>query len=255
MEDEIKNEETAEEETVEEKKEETAEDVQAEATEYEKPLDKMTVKDLREVAKVIPGVTGVTAMKKNDLLSLIRESRGIGDEEPVKEKPVMPEPVPDKPVDEPLDKKSVEKKISATQPIIKEPGIKEPVIKEPEVKEPVATAPVEIKSEPEKQSKPQEPVIEKKAAPPVKTRPVPKAPTEEEKKVAEKWPVWEKEESEFPWEYSDKETCLIIEGDVTVTNEEGEEFNFSSGDYVVFPKGMKCKWKIKKDVRKHYQFG
>jgi uncharacterized cupin superfamily protein len=80
-------------------------------------------------------------------------------------------------------------------------------------------------------------------------------PTDEEKSKAESWPIWEKEESEFPWEYSDKETCLILEGDVEVTNEDGEKFEFKAGDYVVFPKGMKCTWKIKKGVKKHYNFG
>ncbi len=86
-------------------------------------------------------------------------------------------------------------------------------------------------------------------------KPTIKKPTEEEKKEAESWPIWEKEESEFPWEYSQKETCLILEGEVTVTNEEGDEFNFGVGDWVVFPVGMKCKWNIKKGVRKHYHFG
>ena len=86
-------------------------------------------------------------------------------------------------------------------------------------------------------------------------KPTIKEPTEEERKNAETWPIWEKEESEFPWEYSSQETCLILDGDVTVTNEEGEEFNFKKGDYVVFPRGMKCKWNIKKAVRKHYNFG
>ena len=48
-----------------------------------KPLDKMTVAELREVAKEeIPGLTGVTGMKKDQLLEAIKESRGIGDEPP-----------------------------------------------------------------------------------------------------------------------------------------------------------------------------
>ena len=86
-------------------------------------------------------------------------------------------------------------------------------------------------------------------------KPTIKKPTEEERKRAESWPVWEKESSEFPWEYGDRETCLLIEGEVTVVNEEGEEFSFGAGDFVTFPKGMKCRWKITKDVRKHYNFG
>ncbi len=80
-------------------------------------------------------------------------------------------------------------------------------------------------------------------------------PTEVQKKQAQGWPIWTKEASEFPWEYDEQETCLILDGDVTVINEEGERFAFGSGDWVVFPQGMKCTWKINKDVRKHYHFG
>lgn len=50
----------------------------------EKPLDKMTVKDLREVAKDIPGITGVHGMKKDELLAAIKEVQGIEDEPAVK---------------------------------------------------------------------------------------------------------------------------------------------------------------------------
>ena len=43
----------------------------------EKPLDKMTVKDLREIAKEIEGIAGVHGMNKGDLLAAIKEARGI----------------------------------------------------------------------------------------------------------------------------------------------------------------------------------
>jgi uncharacterized cupin superfamily protein len=85
--------------------------------------------------------------------------------------------------------------------------------------------------------------------------PIIRKPSENEKEEAKLWPIWEKEESEFPWEYDTKETFLVIEGDVTVTNEEGKEFHFKEGDYVIFPEGMKCNWKINKNVRKHYKMG
>ena len=80
-------------------------------------------------------------------------------------------------------------------------------------------------------------------------------PTDEEKSEAETWPTWEKEPSEFPWEYSDKETCLIIEGKATVTPEKGEAKTFQAGDYVIFPEGMKCTWNIEENITKHYKFG
>jgi hypothetical protein len=48
----------------------------------EKPLDKMTAKELREIALDIPGVDGVHAMKKDELLAIIKKYRGIEDEGP-----------------------------------------------------------------------------------------------------------------------------------------------------------------------------
>ena len=43
----------------------------------EKPLEKMTVKALRELAKDIPEITGVHGMKKEELIVAINESRGV----------------------------------------------------------------------------------------------------------------------------------------------------------------------------------
>jgi hypothetical protein len=64
-----------------------AEDVKSEEKQAVKPLDKMTVVELREVVKEeIPGITGVTGMKKDRLLEAIKEARGIKDETPAKKK-------------------------------------------------------------------------------------------------------------------------------------------------------------------------
>ena len=52
----------------------------------EKPLDKMTVVELREIAKQIPDVTGVSGMKKDQLLAIVKEARGIEEEKPAKKK-------------------------------------------------------------------------------------------------------------------------------------------------------------------------
>ncbi len=86
-------------------------------------------------------------------------------------------------------------------------------------------------------------------------KPIVRKPTEQEKREAGNWPIWTKEISEFPWEYDEKETCMVLEGEVTVTNESGEKFGFGAGDWVVFPQGMKCTWSVRKPVRKHYNFG
>jgi protein-arginine kinase activator protein McsA len=52
----------------------------------EKPLDKMTATELREFAleKKLEGLTGVHAMKKEELLKGIKEALGIQEEEPAK---------------------------------------------------------------------------------------------------------------------------------------------------------------------------
>ncbi len=52
----------------------------------ERPLGKMTGKELREIAEKLPGVTGVHAMKKDQLLDIIRETRGIKGEGPARKK-------------------------------------------------------------------------------------------------------------------------------------------------------------------------
>ena len=36
------------------------------------------------------------------------------------------------------------------------------------------------------------------------------------------WPIWSCEVSTFPWSYDEKETCLLLVGDVVVTPEGGQ---------------------------------
>ena len=48
--------------------------------ETEKPLEKMTAVQLRELAKAIPEITGVHGMKKAELLAAVKEARGIKEE-------------------------------------------------------------------------------------------------------------------------------------------------------------------------------
>lgn len=55
----------------------------------EKPLDKMTAKELREMALGMPGIHGVHAMKKGELITAIRASKGITEPEVKKEKQVF----------------------------------------------------------------------------------------------------------------------------------------------------------------------
>ena len=72
-------------------------------------------------------------------------------------------------------------------------------------------------------------------------------------RVVLSWPIWSCDVSEFNLEYSDEEACLLLEGEVEVKSE-FETVLFSAGDFVVFPKGLKCYWKVLSPVRKHYSF-
>ena len=79
-----------------------------------------------------------------------------------------------------------------------------------------------------------------------------------EKEIEERgifsWPIWTCEISEFDWEYGDSESCYLLDGKVEVQSE-FETVQFSAGDFVVFPKGLKCRWRVTSPVRKHYSFG
>jgi len=83
-----------------------------------------------------------------------------------------------------------------------------------------------------------------------------KTPTQEEldKLGVNEWGIWTKEVSEFPWEYDSKETFFVLEGEAEIDSE-GEKISFGPGDLVICHSGLKCTWKVKKPIKKHYRFG
>jgi len=68
------------------------------------------------------------------------------------------------------------------------------------------------------------------------------------------WPIWEKEESSFDWYYDQREVCYFLEGEVEIELSDGRKIKVEKGDLATFPKGLSCKWHIKRKVRKHYNF-
>lgn len=68
------------------KKEESQEKTLEEKLKEGRELEKLTAPDLREMAMKIEGVTGAHAMKKDELLRIIKEARGIPLEDPTKKK-------------------------------------------------------------------------------------------------------------------------------------------------------------------------
>ena len=67
------------------------------------------------------------------------------------------------------------------------------------------------------------------------------------------WSIWTCDISEFEWEYNDQECCFFLEGEVSIKTD-FETIQIKSGDYVVFPKGLKCHWNVIKPIKKHYIF-
>jgi len=68
-----------------------------------------------------------------------------------------------------------------------------------------------------------------------------------------KWSKWECPVSRFDWEYSCDERCYILEGEVEVETSKGKT-RIEKGDVVLFPKGLKCTWDVKKAIKKLYRF-
>jgi uncharacterized protein len=81
-----------------------------------------------------------------------------------------------------------------------------------------------------------------------------KKPSAAEAAKCKVWPIWECKPSTFNWEYTEKETCLVLKGKVTVTDG-SDSVSFGPGDLVVFPDGLECTWNITEAVTKHYNFG
>lgn len=80
-----------------------------------------------------------------------------------------------------------------------------------------------------------------------------KKPTEAEEAECKNWPMWQCDVSKFDWVYTQSETCLLLAGEVTVSDG-NDSVSFGAGDYVVFPNGLECTWDVKQAVKKHYNF-
>ena len=52
------------------------------------------------------------------------------------------------------------------------------------------------------------------------------------------WYIWTCDVSEFDWEYSENESCYLLEGEVKVITH-WQTVKFGKGDFVCFPKGLK----------------
>ena len=79
-------------------------------------------------------------------------------------------------------------------------------------------------------------------------------PTDQEDRDCKAWPTWKCQARTFDWVYNEKETCLLIQGKVTVTDGT-DSVSFGPGDLVIFPEDLECTWQVHEPVTKHYNFG
>jgi uncharacterized cupin superfamily protein len=69
-----------------------------------------------------------------------------------------------------------------------------------------------------------------------------------------RWPIWEKEVSEFSIDFDETETAYVLEGEIIVTPRGGEPVRIVPGDLVVFPAGLDTDWQVVKPLKKHYSY-
>lgn len=81
-------------------------------------------------------------------------------------------------------------------------------------------------------------------------------PQADQAETCKTWPIWTCQTSRFDWDYTQTETCLVLEGQVTVSDrpDTGESVSFGPGDMVVFPVDLKCVWEVTSPIKKHYSF-
>lgn len=63
--------------------------------------------------------------------------------------------------------------------------------------------------------------------------------------------IWDCQAGQWEIEsHPNNELCVILEGEVNVTDETGASHDFKPGDAFVLPEGMKAVWTVKKYVKK-----
>ena len=69
--------------------------------------------------------------------------------------------------------------------------------------------------------------------------------------------VWECQPGGWPVvDRADTETCYIVSGRATITDDEsGQKYEISAGDVVVQPKGWSGRWDVIETIRKVYSIG
>jgi len=64
--------------------------------------------------------------------------------------------------------------------------------------------------------------------------------------------VWDCTAGQFSWDYQWDEFVMILEGEATITVDNGEPFTLRAGDFCHFPNGLKTIWQVDDYVKKTF---
>lgn len=64
--------------------------------------------------------------------------------------------------------------------------------------------------------------------------------------------LWKCEPLTFEWNFPGDETFQVLEGELTISFESGEEVKLKAGDLASFPKGAKSTWTISSPFKKFF---
>lgn len=62
--------------------------------------------------------------------------------------------------------------------------------------------------------------------------------------------LWSCTAGSFRWEFGWDEFVYVLEGEVTITEEDGKSYTLQPGDTAHFPLGLKTRWNVPKFVKK-----
>jgi hypothetical protein len=64
--------------------------------------------------------------------------------------------------------------------------------------------------------------------------------------------VWSCTAGSFSWDFAWDEFAMILEGEVTITPEDGEAVTLREGDFINFPLGLKTTWVVPEFIKKTF---
>ena len=64
--------------------------------------------------------------------------------------------------------------------------------------------------------------------------------------------VWTCTPGSFNWDYTWDETIGLVEGEITIADQDGDSRTYGPGDMIFVPVGTKARWTVHKTVRKFF---